>query len=262
MDHKKYFASEENKKKKKGQIFRSPPLQGLSQMACDVVMLEKIETEPDTSMAIRFYKWDGAWLSIGHNQRELPQHWIALARKKKLRIVRRPTGGSSVLHSGGLTYSLAWNSPPKKKHLAYIETTKWLIDCFKDLGIKLRLGNQSSTFPSGNCFNTSTIADLVDNDGTKRIGSAQFWRKGNLLQHGEILLAPPKKLWVELFKQNPPSQFSTNISSEKLEHLLSRQVVRHWPQLNWGHKDFTSNELQKILTTSKNYLVNLSNSDF
>ena len=94
----KLFDSENQGQKLKGQILISPALNGLGQMACDIVMLEKLQTNPETEMAIRFYKWEGLWLSIGYNQKALPKHWIDLAKHKKLRIVRRPTGRSAVLH--------------------------------------------------------------------------------------------------------------------------------------------------------------------
>jgi len=262
MDNNKHFAPAAKENRKEGQILVSPALNGLGQMACDVLMLEKIQKELQLEMAIRFYKWEGAWLSIGHNQKKLPRNWIDLAKKKKLRLVRRPSGGSAVLHAGGLTYSLAWHSPPKKKHLAYFEASKWLINCFAGLGVKLRVGNQVSTFQSDNCFDTSTVADLVDEEGIKRVGSAQLWRKGNLLQHGEILLDPPAKLWVEVFKRNPPKEATMAVPRDGLEEVLIRQLFLQWPQLNWNTKEFSTNELQKILDSSKSYLVNPSNSDF
>ena len=45
----------------------------------------------------------------------------------------------------------------------------------------------------------------MDENGQKRIGSAQLWRNGHLLQHGEILLDPPPKLWAEVFHSDPPN---------------------------------------------------------
>ncbi len=261
MEPKHFHATENKKKNQKGEILISPALNGLGQMACDVLMLEKIQTETNTSMSVRFYQWEGIWLSIGKNQKELPQNWIDLAKRKKIKLVRRPTGGSAVLHSGGLTYSLAWNSPPKKKHLAYLEATKWLVNCFKGFGLNLKLGNQASTLPSGNCFNTSTLADLVDEEGIKRVGSAQFWEKGNLLQHGEILLNPPQKLWVEVFHQPPPPKAPMSISRIDLEKKLIRQIFLQWPHLKWTQNEFTSFEIQKVVNRSKFYSVNLSKSD-
>ena len=89
------------------QIINSSPFSGPVQMACDAMMLENLKKRTDIEMSVRFYKWKGTWLSIGHHQKEIPQKWIELAKEEKLNIVRRPSGGSAVLHSGGLTYSIA-----------------------------------------------------------------------------------------------------------------------------------------------------------
>jgi len=40
--------------------------------------------------------------------------------------------------------------------------------------------------------------------GEKRIGSAQLWRRGLLLQHGSIQLNPDPGLWQMLFNQEAP----------------------------------------------------------
>jgi lipoate-protein ligase A len=66
----------------------------------------------------------------------------------------------------------------------------------------------SGTIPpwaaGSNCFASSTAADLVDRAGVKRIGSAQCWQHGRLLQHGEILLDPPPTLWKAVFGEAAP----------------------------------------------------------
>ncbi len=241
---------------KEGQIISTPALDGPSQMASDVMMLEKISQGSDLSITFRLYKWEGIWLSIGRHQKQLPEHWINLVKNQNLKICRRPSGGSAVLHSGGITYSLAWQSPPTKRHEAYKETTKWLIDCFRELEIPLIFGKQPSSFASGNCFSSSTHADLIDENGCKRIGSAQFWRNGSLLQHGEILLDPPKELWIELFQEPPPNLNFSYISKENLEDLLKKSLIKNWPKINWCTKEFLDHEKEKIDLNSKTYLVN------
>ncbi len=220
-------------------------------MAVDLMMLEELCLNPDLLISIRFYKWKGEWLSIGHNQKSLPKHWINLVKERKLNIVRRPSGGSAVLHSGGLTYSLAWRSPPQKRHQAYLEASRWLIESFLELGLPLQFGNSPQQISSENCFATSSSADLVDPDGNKRIGSAQFWKKGNLLQHGEILLDPPKELWIEIFKTQPPKPASLKIPRLGLENFLKKSFISHWSNLNWIKKDFKNNELINHANSSK-----------
>ena len=53
-------------------------LTGPEQMAIDLFLLEKSFTEKNFHMALRFYTWDGDWLSIGKNQKALPTKWIKL----------------------------------------------------------------------------------------------------------------------------------------------------------------------------------------
>ena len=122
---------------------------------------------------MRFYYWRGDWLSIGYHQKEIPPHWEKLLSNGDIRIVRRPSGGGAVLHSGGITYALTF----KKKYykvLSYELVNNWLIKSFREIGLNLQYGNLRKSRIKTNCFGTSLISDLVDQDGFKRIGSAQF----------------------------------------------------------------------------------------
>ena len=92
--------------------------------------------------------------------------------------------------------------------------------------------------------------------------NGQLWKKGNLLQHGEIVLDPPEKLWSAVFTQPPPKRAPKSIPREGLDKFLTDHLILHWPQLNWIQKEFTFYELQKIKAMSKAYLVNPSNSAF
>ena len=44
-------------------------LSGTQQMATDVMLLEKFMVDSEISIALRFYTWEGVWLSIGKNQK-------------------------------------------------------------------------------------------------------------------------------------------------------------------------------------------------
>ena len=57
-------------------------LNGPEQMAIDLFLLEKSFIDKDFHMAIRFYTWDGNWLSIGKNQKELPTSWLKLSKNE------------------------------------------------------------------------------------------------------------------------------------------------------------------------------------
>ena len=208
-------------------------LPGPEQMAIDLFLLEKSFIDKNFHMALRFYSWDGDWLSIGKNQTKLPPTWIELLKNKKLKIIRRPSGGNAVLHSRGLTYALVWRNPPKNKKKSYLKTAQWLKDGFKKAGVDLFLGNQPVNISNSNCFSTSTFADLVDKENNKHIGSAQYWKKGHLLQHGEILIEPSKQLWKKVFNTDPPKIKKELKEKDKIIYFLKESFIKTWPNFQW-----------------------------
>ena len=208
-------------------------LPGPEQMAIDLFLLEKSFIDKNFHMALRFYSWDGDWLSIGKNQTKLPPTWLELLKNKKLKIIRRPSGGNAVLHSRGLTYALVWRNPPKNKKKSYLKTAQWLKDGFKKAGVDLFLGNQPVNISNSNCFSTSTFADLVDKENNKLIGSAQYWKKGHLLQHGEILIEPSKQLWKKVFNTDPPKIKKELKEKDKIIYFLKESFIKTWPNFQW-----------------------------
>ena len=230
-------------------------LTGPEQMAIDLFLLEKSFTEESFHMALRFYTWDGDWLSIGKNQKELPLIWLKLLKQKKLKIVRRPSGGKAVLHSKGLTYALIWKYPPKNKKESYLKTTQWLKDGFKKAGLELFFGNQPVTISNSNCFASSTLADLVDKDKNKHIGSAQYWKKGHLLQHGEILIEPSKKLWEKVFNTEPPETKKEMKKVDRIIFYLKESFIKEWPYLKWSDYTLDHDDKEMIERVANDYLI-------
>ena len=226
-------------------------------MALDIMLLEKFMIESEISLALRFYTWKGTWLSIGKNQKYLPESFHKALISKKVKIVRRPSGGNAVLHSGGLTYALIWLSPPRKRHEAYYQASQWLIKAFSELGLPLSFGNQSPKPFERNCFSTSTAADLIDKKGHKRIGSAQLWKKGHLLQHGEILLDPPSELWMEIFNAEAPKPAPSYIPRVGLDENLLQAGRSYWPEVNWRHEQITKIQLDKIAIAAEKFSMKI-----
>ncbi len=240
----------------KGLLLDQLTLDGHAQMAADSMMLEKVKNDSDLALLIRFYIWGGPWVSIGYNQKKLPSRWTTLIKEKKIRVTRRPSGGGAVLHSGGLTYSLAWKSPPFKKQKAYAKINQWLISAFKELGINLKLGLEKSRTISENCFASTSQADLIDDFGCKRVGSAQFWNKGSVLQHGEIVINPDESLWLEVFKTEPPKAIQVkNLEIESLRRLLIKNCFSSWDIFQWENANFSEKEIKEIIQNSKNYFL-------
>tara|TARA_B100000700_G_scaffold240266_1_gene267131 strand:- start:1161 stop:1916 length:756 start_codon:yes stop_codon:yes gene_type:complete len=228
---------------------------GFEQMAIDIYLFNKYLSRKDVKIIIRFYEWDGWWLSIGKNQNLDNPIWQNLSQKGLINIVRRPSGGNAVLHGGGLTYSFLWSEPPYKKKEAYNQINNLLINTFSREDLILRQGCQSNSLNNENCFSSSTQADLVDQDGFKRIGSAQFWKRGQLLQHGEIYPSVPKKLWYEIFGDYPPPSIEKRLSNAMIESLFLKELKIKWPQLDLIKEVISEEDNNKIKKEAKNYMV-------
>ncbi|MEB3259605.1 MAG: lipoate--protein ligase family protein [Cyanobacteriota bacterium] len=202
-------------------------LPGAWQMAIDACLLDRLVAGDRGGPLLRFYRWSQPTLSLGKHQRAPEERWLRLAAEGRLALVRRPTGGSAVLHGGDLTYALLWPDPPRQRREAYRLCCQWLRDAFAALGQPLRFGDAPATADQPNCFASSTAADLVHDDGSKRVGSAQLWRSGALLQQGSVQLAPDDALWRDVFGEPAPRLNALPLMGDTLEeHLLD--AARRW----------------------------------
>ncbi len=207
-------------------IFSTNNLPGFDQMALDLYSLDQTITNPEIILTLRFYYWTGDWLSIGYHQKEIPPDWKKLLFNKEINIVRRPSGGGAVLHSGGITYALTFKKT-YYKILSYEMVNNWLIKSFRELGLNLQNGNLRKSPIKYNCFGTSLISDLVDQDGFKRIGSAQYRKKGAFLQHGEIQTNPSKDLWFKLFKEEAPPKINLDLTNDEIVQHLRNSFLKN-----------------------------------
>ena len=219
---------------------------GITQMSLDLYFLDRTILDENISFTLRFYLWQGNWISIGYHQKDLPNHWIKLSEKGTIRIIKRPSGGGAVLHSGGITYALTFKKPTYQK-FSYQVVNNWLINYFSSLGIQLKYGTIKKSIIQENCFSTSYTSDLIDQNGIKRVGSAQYWKKGSFLQHGEIQLNPPKELWSRIFKMETPPTIKLNLERNELINNLRNSFLENHPDLNLKKILLTDEYIKKIL---------------
>ena len=209
-------------------------LPGPWQMAIDGQLLDQARADPRAGAVLRLYRWSRPTLSLGFHQKTLPSHWQELAMAGAIDLVRRPTGGRAVLHGGDLSYALIWPEARGPRARIYGRCCGWLCRAFGDLGLPLRPGRSAPSRDRSSCFATSTGADLIHSDGSKRIGSAQLWRGGCLLQHGSIQLTPPAALWERIFNEAPPKLPPLPLEIDDLESLLLRSAARCLPLQRGG----------------------------
>ncbi len=239
-----------------GRLIPATAGQGPEHMAFDALLLEQCQSADHPGPVLRFYLWEGSWLSLGRHQTPRSNHWLDLVKNEGLKMVRRPSGGGAVLHGGGLTYALIWPHPPRQRREAYRRTNAWISSGLARLGLELHPGDDPALAGSQNCFASATAADLVDPSGHKRIGSAQFWQRGHLLQHGEIPLAPSQQLWEKVFGTTPPCWQPSAPSVASVEAALTEAIAELWPGLLWSVTPITEREQHLITEAASDYQVN------
>jgi lipoate-protein ligase A len=232
--------------KSKALIFSTNNFSGFDQMALDVNSLNQTISHPEIIFTLRFYYWTGDWISIGYHQKEIPSHWEKLLSNGEISIVRRPSGGGAVLHSGGITYALTFKKT-YYKILSYEMVNNWLIKSFRELGLNLRNGNSRKSSIQTNCFGTSLISDLVDQNGFKRIGSAQYRKKGSFLQHGEIQTNPSRDLWFKLFREKAPPKVNLDLSNDEIIKHLKDSFLKNKSNISLKYVALNNKNIGKFL---------------
>ena len=170
---------------------------GQINMDIDEKTLDRAIDKKSDCAFVRFYQWYPKCVSLGRNQKKDINY-------NNIDIVTRLSGGRALLHDKELTYSVVCPIFEQSVTKSYKEISNCLILGFKNLGIDLEfahLEHSNSTY----CFNTTSRADICYNN-KKFIGSAQYRKKGYLLQHGSIPYELDWGLIEELFLEK------TNIS--------------------------------------------------
>lgn len=170
-------------------LLASPPADGAVNMATDHA-LARWAAAAGVGV-VRVYAWAPATISFGRNQRTAGRYEAAAIAAAGLGVVRRPTGGRSILHDRELTYSVALPArATDAARPAYDAVTTLLLDALARLGVAAEraapAGRARAPGPAP-CF-AEPAAGEVSWRGRKLAGSAQ-WRDGAaLLQHGSVLV--------------------------------------------------------------------------
>jgi len=159
-------------------------------MAIDEALLElAIDREVEVPM-VRIYRWSHPTLSIGRHQR-LSSEVLSRCERAVVEVVRRPTGGTAVLHGADVTYSVV----ARQARAGVLETYRWvaegLIAGMRHLGVEASIVEHRRRARTQACFASAVGADL-EVAGSKICGSAQVRRNGRFLQHGSI---PVENAW-------------------------------------------------------------------
>src|SRR6185436_16561660 len=173
----------------------TPPLTGAENMALDEALLERASASG--SAVLRVYTWSKPTISFGRNQAARGTYDPRRARERGIAVVRRPTGGRSLLHHREITYSVtAPATLAGSLRESYERINRLLVGGLMRLGVSVEIAapRERSLPPSAApCFERPAAGELVVDD-RKLVGSAQWRDEGAMLQHGSILVEDDQSL--------------------------------------------------------------------
>ena len=179
------------------------PLDGAANMALDEALL-LARLRHGSPPTLRFFAWAPPTISLGYGQRLDGRINVRAAEEMGVGLVRRPTGGSAILHEGPdleITYSVTAAAGDFEGAADLLETYRWigegLLAGLSSLGVPVAMVPVQPSDPAAMpafCFARTGSFEL-EVDGRKLVGSAQRRQGAAFLQHGAIMLgAVPARL--------------------------------------------------------------------
>ncbi|MHA1489391.1 MAG: lipoate--protein ligase family protein [Promethearchaeota archaeon] len=205
---------------------------GYWNMALDEAILKAV-IEKKLPNTLRFFKWKPSTASIGMNQSLSDEVDLEFAKKKGFNVVRRITGGGAVFHDEfrEITYSIT--CPIKfleklgaKKVIEQFEIiTQGIIAGLTLYGLEPEKG--------------VIHCPAIFLKGKKISGNAQTRKRGNILQHGTILLDIDPDLMYSVLKTPP------NVSKSKMVRSVRAKCIGIKDQLRNYNEDKFIKALKK-----------------
>jgi lipoate-protein ligase A len=161
-------------------------------MAVDQAILESV-IEGASPPTLRLYAWSPPCLSLGRNQ-PVADIDLTACRASGVDVVRRPTGGRSILHVDELTYSVALlQTDPRIDGGVtggYRRLSEGLLAGLLHMGVPAvqAVGHRAPEAElTAICFETPADYEITV-ASRKLVGSAQWRARGGVLQHGSLPL--------------------------------------------------------------------------
>jgi lipoate-protein ligase A len=165
---------------------------GATNMAVDEAILNGV-IHGTSLPTLRFFRWSPPCLSLGRNQ-SLAEADLPACQADGIDVVRRPTGGRSILHTDELTYSVSLLQTDPRAAGGIVEgyrrLSEGLLAGLHRLGLHAAQaaghkapGSQSTAV----CFESPSDYEITVG-GRKLVGSAQWRMRSGVLQHGSLPL--------------------------------------------------------------------------
>jgi len=197
------------------------PLDGATNMALDEALLRG-RIRGASGPTVRFYGWHPATVSLGYAQALDDAVDVARCAALGIGLVRRPTGGSAILHESPereVTYSVVAREGDFPGADDVLETYRvlgqGLVAGLGRLGVAAELAplvrGRSERTPAF-CFGRAGAYEIAVG-GRKLVGSAQRRQRGCFLQHGSVLLgADPARIRAVFPRESDPMAGLTTLA--------------------------------------------------
>lgn len=198
------------------------PTDGAANMALDEALLTS-RLEKGGPPTIRFFAWEPPTISLGYGQPVDRSIDLDEAARMGIGLVRRPTGGSAILHEGPdleLTYSVVGAADDFSGADDLLATYRWigtaLAAGLAGLGAAVEMVPVQPSDPKAMpafCFARTGSYEL-EVGGRKLVGSAQRRQGAGFLQHGSVMLgAAPERLRRVFTAQRDPLAGMTTLEA-------------------------------------------------
>ena len=197
-----------------------PPADGHTNMRVD---LELFQAAENGDFHLRFYSWDGPWVTLGRFQN--PER--DLLDPELVPWVMRPTGGKAVLHGHDLTVTLACPHAGLSVREVYRSMIKPLVEGMRLAGQPAALGEETPFVGKGmtaDCFRHAAANDVVDpSTGRKLVGCALKVTRTAALAQCSIPLSLPLVDPASVYRE-PHVAMPLAISAEGLIRKITESV--------------------------------------
>ena len=145
----------------KWRVIYNSPDRGASNMAIDEAIMLAV-SEGASPPTLRFYAWDPPTVSIGYFQRLEREIDLVKVSEAGYDLVRRPTGGRTVLHDDEVTYSIIVREAEFRGSVVetYRRISTGLVEGLRALGIEAGMvaaqeaGHDPREHSSAACFDS------------------------------------------------------------------------------------------------------------
>ena len=204
-----------------GRLLRMGANPAAMNMAVDEAMLLSQKEQPNPTL--RFYTWSSPAFSFGYFQDIASEVDVEACSADGIELVKRMTGGGTVVHGWDLTYTLVLPRHTGEKSIseAYQCIGQSLVKAFKKLGIPAEchaVGTDASQTDQNICLTNPADYDVMC-DGKKLAGVSVRRNRNGMLFQGYISLdMPPTSILARVSRdpevQQALTEKSTAINTE------------------------------------------------